>query len=994
MNLELGYVALLITSYLALLFGIAYATEKKIISKKVSQHPLVYVLSLGVYASAWALYGAVGFADQYGYSFLFYYLGISGAFLLAPILLTPLLGITKANQLNSLPDLFSFRYRSTGAGVLTAVLLLTGLLPLLALQIQAVTDVVHIVTFGADTDHDSAQFNQDQLAAFFCVLIMLFTLLFGARRSTQRESHQGLITAIAFNSLVKLVAFGFIGLFVVFQVFDGLENLDLWLAQHPELTNTLQFPMQQYSSRVLLLVFFSAAVVMPHMFQMAFTENSDLSAMKTASWGFPLYLLLMSLPVLPILWSAEVIEIETQAEYYTLGLGIALQSPSLIIAALIGGIAAASGLMIATTLALSSICINHLVLPYYQPQNRDNLYRWILSARRWSIALIILAAYILHSRLSGLQDLSNLSLVAFIATLQLLPGLLGVLYWPAANRNGFIAGLIAGYSIWFVGMLLPLISDLQDFTLLFSDLGLHFDEDSWALVAVISLTLNILTFALISSLTKARPEEKNAAEVCSVDNIRKPQRRELTLDSPNRFIEQLAIALGEKSAIKEVYQAMRELDINIDEKRPYSLRRLRDQIEINLSGRVGATMARSMVSRALPYKNSGQDYDNEDIHFIENRLEDFKNDLTGLTAELDSLRRYHRQTLWTLPIGVCSLGSDHEILMWNRALESMTGINSVDVIGSELGALPEPWGALLLDFLADPDTHRPQQEIPFDDGHRWMSLHKSNIAEYASNEVGGLVLLLEERTETQLLEQQLNHNERLASIGRFAAGIAHEIGNPVTGIACLAQNLESEFDDPEVQDATKQILSQTRRITDTVQTLVGYAHGGNYQNTRKVKPVNIFLCVQKAMDLLQLSDRFKPIKLVNNCNPDATTIGNAPQLQQVFVNLLSNALVVSEPGQQITVRQTIKSSTISTEIIDQGPGIPANIQHRIFEPFFTTKDPGEGTGLGISVAFNIVNNHGGRIEIHSPIYDDNTGTKMVVVLPTNPPAEISQQVLS
>ena len=983
MNLDLGYVALLVAGYLALLFGIAYATDKNLIPKKVSQHPAVYVLSLGVYASAWAIYGSVGFANQYGYSFLFYYLGISGAFLLAPILLTPLLRITRSNQLNSLADLFSFRYRSTGAGVLTAILLLTGLLPLLALQIQAVTDIVHIITLGASSEQTSRQFTQDQLATFFCLLIIVFTLLFGARRSSQRESHQGLITAIAFNSLVKLIAFGFIGLVAVFQVFDGIENLDQWVSQNPDLTATLHYPLQQYSSRVLLLVFFSAAVVMPHMFQMAFTENTDLSAMKTASWGFPLYLLLMSLPVLPILWSANLVNIETQPEYYTLGLGIALQSPTLIIAALIAGIAAASGLMIATTLALSSICINHLILPYYQPANKDNFYRWILSARRWLIALIILGAYGLHSQLSGLQDLSNLSLVAFIATLQLLPGLLGVLYWPAANRNGFISGLIAGYSIWFVGMLLPLIADLQDFSLLISDLGLHLDEDSWSLVAVTSLTLNILLFALVSSISKARPDEKNAAEVCSVDSIRKPQRRELTLDSPERFIDQLSIALGEKSAIKEVYQGMRELDINIDEKRPYALRRLRDQIEVNLSGRVGASMARSMISRALPYKDSGQEYNNEDIHFIENRLEDFKNDLTGLTAELDNLRRYHRQTLWTLPIGVCSLGADQEILMWNKAMESMTGIESVDVIGSDLAALAEPWRTVLLDFLADPNTHRPQQEISFDEGNRWVSLHKSNIAEYASNEVGGLVLLLEERTDTRNLEQQLLHSERLASIGRFAAGIAHEIGNPVTGIACLAQNLESEFDNPDVLEATQQILSQTRRISDTVQTLVGYAHGGYNPVAKKLKPVNLHLCVQKAMDLLQLNVNFKQIKLVNRCSSGNSVLGNAAQLQQVFVNLLSNSLSVSEPGQQIEVRQTLSDESVSIEIIDQGPGITPSIQHRIFEPFFTTKDPGDGTGLGMAVAFNIVNNHGGRIEIHSPLYEDDTGTKIVVVLPLN-----------
>jgi len=262
-----------------------------------------------------------------------------------------------------------------------------------------------------------------------------------------------------------------------------------------------------------------------------------------------------------------------------------------------------------------------------------------------------------------------------------------------------------------------------------------------------------------------------------------------------------------------------------DEHRPYALRRLRDRIEANLSGLMGPSVAQDIVENFLPYKHGTEGYVTEDIHFIESRLEDYHSRLTGLAAELDALRRYHRQTLQELPMGVCSLAKDQEILMWNRALEELTGIPALQVVGSRLPTIAEPWRSLLVDFIAQADEHLHKKRLSLDGTRRCLNLHKAAIAEPLAPGNSGLVLLVEDLTETQELEDRLVHSERLASIGRLAAGVAHEIGNPITGIACLAQNLREEREgDGEIIEISSQIIEQTKRVSRIVQSLMSFAH--------------------------------------------------------------------------------------------------------------------------------------------------------------------------
>ncbi len=969
-SFDLSQLLLISIAYLLTLFGVAWITERGLLPQALLRHPLVYTLSLGVYASAWAFYGTVGLAYEYGYGFLSYYLGISGAFLLAPVLLQPILRITRTYQLSSLADLFAFRFRSTLAGTLTTLFMLIGVLPLLALQIQAVADSVQILTHS----------DNEQLVAFgFCVLITLFAILFGARHISNREKHEGLVVAIAFESIVKLVAIGAVGLYAIYVVFDGPSGLEDWLNNNQEALQTLHSPLDEGPWRTLLLVFFAAAIVMPHMYHMAFTENLNKRALGTASWGLPLFLLLMSLAVPPILWAGLHLNVATDPEYYTLGLGVTGGADWLSLLAFVGGLSAASGLIIVITLALSGMALNHLVLPIYQPSADNNIYRWLLWTRRSLIAAIIMASYGFYQLLGTEHGLANLGIAAFTATVQFLPGALSVLYWPQANRRGFIGGICAGMLVWTLTLLLPLIRELSGVNLLGLEMG--FNPDTWHLAAIASLAVNILVFALVSVFTQRSAEEISAAEACSVDNVSRPQRMELLAHSPQEFAQQLAKPLGNVTAQKEVEQALRDLGLPFNERRPYALRRLRDRLEANLSGLMGPAVAQDIIETFLPFKLDRHGYVTEDIHFIESRLEDYHSRLTGLAAELDALRRYHRQTLQDLPMGVCSLAKDNEILMWNRALQRLTGIDGDTVIGSRLGDLPPPWNGLLADFVEDQSAHLHKQKLLIKGQTHWLSLHKAAIDEPGQIGSSGLVLMIEDQTENQMLEEELMHSERLASIGRLAAGVAHEIGNPITGIACLAQNLREESEQPEVLESAEQIVEQTKRVTRIVQSLVNFAHVGSRHHSSN-EAVDLQASTREAIHLLSLNRRGPEVIYDNLCDPDHLVAGDSQRLVQVLINLLGNARDASQNGDHIRISSEQNEHQVVLKVEDQGSGIDKSIRDRLFEPFFTTKEPGSGTGLGLALVYSIIEEHYGQITVESPADPvSGRGSRFVITLP-------------
>jgi Na+/proline symporter/signal transduction histidine kinase len=962
--------------YLALLFLIAYATDSGLIPQRWASHPAVYVLSLGVYATSWSYYGSVGFAAQQGYLFLTVYLGVTIAFFLSPLLLRPLLKLIRDYQFSCLADVLAFRYRSQFVGALVTLFTLIGALPYIALQIRAVTESLQVLI------DDSAP---RVLSMSFCLTMIVFAILFGARHISPREKHRGLVMAIAFESLVKLIALLSVGLFAVFGVFDGPGQLQHWLTQHPQAIDALYRPVREGPWTALLFLSFCAAFLLPRQFHMAFTENLDPRALSTASWAFPLFLMLLNLAIPPVLWAGQYLQLELSPDYYVLGITLQNAPAWLPILAFMGGVSAASAMVIVTTLALSTMCLNHLLVPASFPDPHVDLYRWLLWGRRALIALIIMAGYGFYAFLKHNEGLVQLGLVSFVAVAQFLPGVIGVLYWRRATRIGFITGLLGGISVWSISLLVPLLdaSGLIRAEFDLAALEQRSGLDHWEFATFCSLAINTLLFTVFSLLTRQTEGERIASRACCNEAF-PPLPGVVTAQSPEQFCQALSGLVGQETAEREVKQALEDLGMSNSEQRPSELRRLRERIERNLSGLIGPQMAHMIVNLRLELDSRGKTALADSMRFVEEQLEASRSRLQGLMANLDALRRYHRQILRDLPLGVCAVGADQRVTIWNPALEQTSGVDARTALGNRLENLPSPWGNLLAGFARSQDTHIPHMKLELACKPRWYNLHKASVLEpdpdNSASERSGLVMLLEDLTDLETLEAELAHSDRLASVGRLAAGVAHEIGNPVTGIASLAQILREESDDPEVLATTAEILNQTQRITNIVRSLMSFSRSGGGQD---VVTFALRQIIDETLSLLRLAHKGKSVVVKAHCPDDLMITGDRQRLSQMLVNLCSNAVDVSQPGECVEIRASLVAGEIHIEVQDQGPGIPHEIQNLVFEPFFTTKPVGEGTGLGLAMVYKILEEHHGSIEIDS---SPGVGTRIVARLPQHPSA--------
>jgi PAS domain S-box-containing protein len=968
MQFELWQLFLVGVLYLGLLFVIATATDRGWIPEKVASHPLVYTLSLGVYATSWSFYGSVGFAEKEGFNFLTIYLGTTLAFVASPILLRPILKITETYRLASLADLFAFRYHSQLAGVLVTLLVLAGTLPYMSLQIQAVTNTLQIMTNETE---------QQLIALMFCITVGLFSILFGTRHISLREKHRGLVVAIAFESLVKLATLLIVGLFAVFGIFGGFGELNQFLQAHPEANAALFEPVQEGPWVTLLLLSFAAAFLLPRQFHMIFVESIKSRNIETASWAFPLFLLLLNLSIPPILWAGQSMQLAIPADFFVLGITLDSGSSILPILTFMGGLSAASAMIIVSTLALASMCMNNFVLPASFPpklSSGSNIYEWLLWGRRLVIMSIVGIGYAFYLVQQHNPGLAGLGLISFVAVAQCLPGVIGLLYWRRANRNGFISGLIVGATIWVFTLFVPLferagIIETPYFTI--PELTMSTTD-----AALWSLLLNSLTFVIVSMLSQQSVEEREVAEACSRESFLIPQGAVMA-ESIADFEHQLSSIIGPDIAHGEVDRAMADLDLVPGEIRQTDLTRLRAQIDRNLSGLVGPVLSRMIVNEHLKIDRETQTALADTIQFVGHSQEKSRTELRGVSSQLDSLRRFHFQVLQDLPLGAVSVDDAGTIVSWNKQLSKLTGVDQHDAIGSSINQLEAPWHELLAGFIASEEFLISKLKVPLQNQIRVLNLFKAVVSREREND-SGLAILIEDHSERYSLEEKLVHSERLASIGQLATGVAHEIGNPVTGIACLAQDLRADLEHtPQAQQGLNQILTQTDRISNIVSSLSNYGHAGATEE-HPAENLNLHHVIHEAIHLVSLSHSGKQMQYNNQCGAGVRVSGFTQKLIQVFVNLLTNAADASEPGQSITIESRALVDQILVSVSDQGKGIAEEHLSKIFEPFFTTKMVGEGTGLGLSLTYNIIQQHGGSITVASKT---GSGCRIDIVLP-------------
>jgi Na+/proline symporter/nitrogen-specific signal transduction histidine kinase len=452
-----GTLVAIALAYVGLLFLIAAVGDVRAAAgRNPLANPWIYSLSLAVYCTAWTFYGSVGRAASDGYGFLPIYLGPTLGAALGWVVYRKIVRIAKAERLISIADFVASRYgKSSGLGALAAVVLVVGTVPYIALQLKAVSSSFLALWQRTHTEPLAT----DKISLASAGLLALFAILFGTRSVDLTEQHAGLVLAIAFESLIKLVAFLAVGVFVVWGMFDGLGDIFARAAERPELAAMLSRDGASDGDWAwLTLLSMLAFWFLPRQFQVGVVENVDERHLKTSAWLLPLYLLVINLFVLPIALAGR-LNLEgtgASADGYVLALPLSAGEDGLAVLVFLGGLSAATGMIIVESLALSNMVANDLVLPLLlKRKGASEDFRFpLLVSRRLAIAGVVLLGHLYAVSATAGASLVSIGLISFAAVAQLAPATLGGLYWSGATRHGAIAGLVGGTLVW--GYTLPM----------------------------------------------------------------------------------------------------------------------------------------------------------------------------------------------------------------------------------------------------------------------------------------------------------------------------------------------------------------------------------------------------------------------------------------------------------------------------------------------------------------------------------------------------------
>jgi len=466
-----GWVVVLASfGYIGLLFAIAwYADRRARAGRSVIANPVIYSLSLAVYATAWTFYGSVGRAAQDGVGFLPIYIGPTLMILLWWFVLRKMIRVAKLARITTLADFVASRYgKSALLGGVVTLIAVIGIVPYISLQLKAVASSFQIIFQYPEVTIPDKAANQPilQVTAFYVAMFMaLFTIAFGTRQVDVAERHEGMVAAIAFESIVKLVAFLAVGLYVTFGLFDGFGDVFSRAAQRADLAS-LMVPFAGEGALAnwawMTILSMLAIIFLPRQFQVAVIENVEEKHLKTAVWLFPLYMLAINIFVLPIAFGGLLVFPQgVDPDGFVLTLPMSHHMEGLTLLVFVGGISAATGMVIVETIALSTMVCNHLVMPLllrwerFGIAKRGDVTGLLLDIRRGAIVVILLLGYLYFVAAGEAYALVSIGLISFAAVAQFAPAFLGGLYWKGATRNGALAGLGAGFAVWFYTLLLP-----------------------------------------------------------------------------------------------------------------------------------------------------------------------------------------------------------------------------------------------------------------------------------------------------------------------------------------------------------------------------------------------------------------------------------------------------------------------------------------------------------------------------------------------------------
>ncbi len=916
------------TLYLGCLFALAFWADRRADQgRSVIGSPTVYALSLAVYCTAWTFYGSVGRATASGLGFLSIYLGPTLIVLLWASVLVKMVRVSKAERITSIADFIASRYgMSQLLGGLVTVIAVFGVVPYIALQLKAIawsyTILAQYPQVAMPTPR-SLPFWADT-GLIVALLLAAFTILFGTRHLDAAERHEGMVAAVAFESLIKLGTFLALGVWVTLGLF-GLDDsvggpaLPPPLPADPRIAQLLDpeihSPADWFGIALLSAL---AVMLLPRQFQVAVVENSDERQVRRAIWLFPLYLLLINLFVVPIALAGVLAfpDGRVDPDTFVLTLPMAFGEPGLALAVFIGGLSAATGMVIVEVIALSTMVSNDLVLPallrrWHRGPGAMDLGRLLLMIRRAAIVVILLLGWLYYRLAGDAYALVGIGLISFAAVAQFAPAVFAGLYWRGGTREGALAGLSAGFLVWLYTLLLPSFARSGWLPSAFIESGIFgvdflkpqalFGFSDWNEVTHClfwSLTANIGAFVLVSSLRPPNAAEATQASAY-VDALKPGRRNRLPLWRGSAEVAELrALAerfLGAERTRRAFTEFARARGLTAPESLPADARTVAFA-ETLLSGAIGGASARVMVASVTEEEQLGVD------------------EVLNILDEASQVRAY-----------------SHELEQKSRELEAAT---------AELRAA----------------------------------------------------------------------NERLQELDRlkddFMSSVTHELRTPLAAIRAFSEILH---DDPEIELGERKrflgiLVSETERLSRLVNQVLDLAKIESGHADWLSEPLDLREVITRAAETTGQLIAGRGAALVLDLDADAAPgpladpdrAADAPpdpacpylvqadrdRLMQVLVNLLSNAAkFVPTLDGRVEVRLRRLGEWLCVAVSDNGPGIPESDVELVFEKFRQAAGGGEkpiGTGLGLPISRQIIENFGGRIwaEPASP-----TGARLCFELP-------------
>ena len=592
---------LLVIAYLGLLFFIAFWAEKKKSNFWIN-NPYIYSLSLAVYCSAWTYYGSIGVASNKGLEYLAIYIG--------PVIIIPswiyinskIIRISRVHKISSIADFISLRYgNSRSLGALVAIVCMLAVIPYIGLQIKAISDTFHLMTNTANSDNIFLD-----TATYVVVIIAVFSAYYGTQYVDASEKRLGIISAVAVESFLKLIFFVILGIFVVYWVFNGFNDIYEKASELPDFAqkNTFNGLEGGFNWFLMCMLSMTAIFLLPRQFHTTIVENRTEKHLKTAIWLFPLYLLIMNFFVFPIAWGGKILFFgeNVNPEFYSIL--IPQKFGNMLIAGMVflGGLSACISMIIISSISLSVMLSNNIIIPYgwlnsLKTETEYANNRTIVNIRKFSIFSLIILGFIFYKYLITSATLFSVGLIAFVLIAQLAPSFFGAIFWRRGSFAGAVAGIIAGVLICYFNLILPNYFETSYHN---SAIFTFFKLDYLSPVANVffwSLLVNAGLFMIISSVVAGNYRERNFAElyVDINDYIQHHENAYIWKGTAN--ISDIRKILTRFLGEKKTKQALKifNLKYNISDENDSADSRFIKFSENLLSGRIGTASAKILI---------------------------------------------------------------------------------------------------------------------------------------------------------------------------------------------------------------------------------------------------------------------------------------------------------------------------------------------------------------------------------------------------------------